>query len=109
MRSLIQLLDEGNNHWKWEFCNNVLDEYVTVLLEDRADKSSSIYFIEDNQLDMFTYNRIEFSSSRKRKFKKGEGFAGHIWETGETELVSDVNESEYFKGNYAPSMNMVQF
>jgi signal transduction protein with GAF and PtsI domain len=86
-----------------EFCNNVLDECVTILLEDRADKSSTIYFINEQQeLEMFAYNRIEFSSSRGRKFKKGEGFAGHIWDSGETELVLDVNNSPYFEGEYAP-------
>ena len=103
VRSLLQLLNEGSLHWKWEFCNNILDECVTILLEDRADKSSTIYFINgDNKLEMFAYNRIEFSSSRRRMFKKGEGFAGHIWEMGETELVSDVLNSPYFEGEYAP-------
>ncbi len=103
VRSLLQLLNEGSPYWKWEFCNNILDECVTILLEDRADKSSTIYFINgENKLEMFAYNRIEFSSSRNRKFKKGEGFAGYIWKTGETELVSDVLNSPHFKGAYAP-------
>ncbi|GIO24103.1 GAF domain-containing protein [Oceanobacillus sp. J11TS1] len=103
VRSLLQLLHEGKPYWKWEFCNNVLDECVTILLEDRSDKSSTIYFInEQNELEMFAYNRIEFSSSRNRKFKKGEGFAGHIWKTGKTVLISNVSESIYFQGTHAP-------
>ncbi|APC49592.1 hypothetical protein BME96_15950 [Virgibacillus halodenitrificans] len=103
VRSLIQLLVERKPYWKLEFCNNVLDECVTILLEDRADKSSTIYFInKNNELEMFAYSRIEFSSSRNRKFKKGEGFAGHIWKTGKTELVSDVTISQHFREEYAP-------
>ncbi|MBU9711691.1 GAF domain-containing protein [Evansella tamaricis] len=76
---------------------------MTILLEDRSDKSSTIYFINnDDELEMFAYNRIEFSSSRERRFKQGQGFAGYIWESGETKLVSNVNNSEYFQGVYAP-------
>ena len=103
VRSLLLLINEGNPNWKWEFCNNVLDECVTILLKDRADKSSSIYFINaQDELEMFAYNRIEFISSRNRKFKKGEGFAGHVWETGETLMVPDVRESNLFTGKFAP-------
>lgn len=102
VRSLLQLINENKYTWQFEFFNNVLDECVTVLHQDRADKSSTIYFINNDELEMFAYNRIEFDSSRKRKFKKGEGFAGHIWESGETRLISNVNESEFFEGNYRP-------
>ncbi|WP_079504803.1 GAF domain-containing protein [Mesobacillus jeotgali] len=103
VRSLIQLLDEGKPTWKYEFCNNILDECVTILLEDRADKSSTIYFIEEEELKMFAYNRIEFSSSRERVFKKGEGFAGHIWDVNQTVLINNVNEeNEHFQGKFAP-------
>jgi putative methionine-R-sulfoxide reductase with GAF domain len=104
VRSLTQLMEEGKQNWKYEFCNNVLDECVTILLEDRADKSSTIYFINDeSKLEMFAYNRIEFSSSRERVFKKGDGFAGHIWETGETLLINDVSlDNEHFQGEFAP-------
>jgi putative methionine-R-sulfoxide reductase with GAF domain len=104
VRSLTQLMAEGKESWKYEFCNNVLDECVTILLEDRADKSSTIYFInEKDELEMFAYNRIEFSSSRERFFKKGTGFAGHIWDTGEALLINDVvNDENYFQGEFAP-------
>ncbi|MGG3480601.1 GAF domain-containing protein [Peribacillus frigoritolerans] len=104
VRSLIQLMDEGKEDWKWEFCNNVLDECVTILLEDRADKSSTIYFINEMQeLQMFAYNRIEFSSSRERVFMKGEGFAGNIWKNNQTLLVNDVSkDTEHFQGEFAP-------
>lgn len=103
VRSLIQLMDEGEENWKYEFCNNVLDECVTILLEDRADKSSTIYFINNDQLEMFAYNRIEFTSSRERVFKKGEGFAGYIWEINQTLLINDVTkDNEHFQGEFAP-------
>ncbi|UFT98800.1 GAF domain-containing protein [Radiobacillus kanasensis] len=103
VRSLLQLINEGKSNWKWEFYNNVLDECNTVLLKDHADKSSSIYFInQDNELEMYVYNRIEFSSSRKRRFKKNEGFAGHVWSYGKTLLINDITESEFFTEGFAP-------
>lgn len=103
VRSLLQLINENRPNWKWEFCNNVLDECGTVLLKDSADKSSSIYFInEHNKLEMFAYNRIEFSSSRKRKFRQNEGFAGHVWSYGNTTLINDISKSKLFQGEFSP-------
>lgn len=103
VRSLLQLVNEGKPNWKWEFCNNLLDECNTVLLKDSADKSSSIFFINSKQeLEMYVYNRIEFSSSRKRRFKYEEGFAGHVWSYGETVLINNIKDSSFFKGEFAP-------
>lgn len=80
IRSLLQLVKEGKSSWLVEFSNNVLDECVTILTKDRANKSSAIYYVNNNQeLEMFAYNRIEYISSRERRFKKGEGFVGSIW------------------------------
>lgn len=104
VRSLLQLIHEGKPNWKWEFCNNVLDECGTVLLKDFADKSSSIFFINNrNELEMFAYNRIEFSSSRKRRFLINQGFAGHVWSYGKTVLINDVNKSKLFQGEFSPA------
>ncbi len=103
IRSLLQLWQENKNTWLWEFCGNVLDECVTTLTKDRADKSSSIYFINnDNALEMFAYNRIEFISSRERKFRKNEGFAGSIWGRNAPEIVQDVSVDERFTREFVP-------
>lgn len=102
VRSLTSLIDENNPTWSTEFYNNVLDECVTVLQKDRADKSSSIYFVKDNKLKMFAYNRINFSSSRNRTFKKGEGFAGSVWAENKTLLEDDVYNSQYFNTEFLP-------
>src|SRR5699024_4863775 len=53
-------------------------------------------------LEMYVYNRIEFSSSRKRRFKYEEGFAGHVWSYGETVLINNIKDSSFFKGEFAP-------
>lgn len=102
VRSLTSLINENNNDWSTEFYNNVLDECVTVLQLDRADKSSAIYFIENNKLIMVGYNRINFSSSRTRSFSKGEGFAGNVWDSDKTLLENSVEDSEYFTGPFTP-------
>ncbi|GIO25384.1 GAF domain-containing protein [Oceanobacillus sp. J11TS1] len=103
VRSLLQLLAEDKPEWKWEFCNNVLDECVTVLEKDRSDKSSSVYFIKDGyKLEMYAYNRIEFWSSRNRKFEENEGFAGHVWSCKDTILINNISTSEFFKGKHKP-------
>ncbi|MEA1960980.1 MAG: GAF domain-containing protein [Bacillota bacterium] len=102
VRSSLQLWMEGQVEWLREFCNNVLDECVTTLTLDRADKSSSIYFIQDDHLIMYAYNRIEFSSVRGRKFKKDEGFAGTIWSEGEPKIIHDVNQHPLFSGFFVP-------
>ncbi|MHB1042213.1 MAG: GAF domain-containing protein [Eubacteriales bacterium] len=102
IRNLLQLWREGKGTWLWEFCGNVLDECVTTLTKDRADKSSSIYFINNNILEMYAYNRIDFSSSRERKFNYGQGFAGSIWSSNAPEIVQDVSLDERFKGEFTP-------
>lgn len=102
IRSFANLMKENNSNWKYEFINNVLDECCTILMNNDADKSSSVYFIENEHLKMYAYNRIEFSSSRNRKFKKGEGFAGEIWNSNESKLINDISNSKYFEGRYTP-------
>lgn len=103
VRSLTSLINENNPGWDKEFYNNVLDECVTVLQSDRADKSSALYFVKDGKLTMSGYNRINFSSSRTRSFLKGEGFAGNVWHKNETLLENDVEDSEYFIGPFLPN------
>jgi putative methionine-R-sulfoxide reductase with GAF domain len=96
------LIKESKNEWRIEFCNNVLDECVTTLKKDRADKSASIFFIENDELSMFSYYRIDFDSSRGRKFKKGDGFAGDIWESMQFKTIEDVSQHESFANDLSP-------
>ena len=103
IRSLLNLWKEGKDAWLFEFCNNVLDECVTTLTKDRADKSSSIYYKNNDIMEMYAYNRIDFTSARERKFKKGEGFTGFIWEENRPDIVQDVSIDERFKDEFAPS------
>ena len=105
IRSLTSLLDENSSGWTTEFYNNVLDECITVLHQDRSDKSSTLYIIEDDVLKMTAYHRVNFSSTRSREFEYGEGFAGNVWKNGEVELVSDICASTYFKGDFSPNHN----
>lgn len=102
VRSLTNLMIERKQGWLFEFCNNVLSECVTTLAKDRADKSSTLYKIQGDQLVMFAYNRIEFSSTRSRVFARGEGFAGYVWETEQQALEEDVSTSEHFQQAFAP-------
>lgn len=105
IRSLTSLIDENNPGWITEFYNNVLDECITVLHQDRSDKSSTLYIIEDDMLKMTAYHRINFTSTRSREFEYAEGFAGNIWKTGEVELISNICASPYFKGDFSPNHN----
>ena len=105
IRSLTSLIDENHSGWTTEFYNNVLDECITVLHQDRSDKSSTLYIIEDDVLKMTAYHRVNFTSTRSREFEYGEGFAGNIWKTGEVELVSNICTSTYFKGDFSPNHN----
>lgn len=105
IRSLTSLLDENNSGWTTEFYNNVLDECITVLHQDRSDKSSTLYIVEDDVLKMTAYHRVNFTSTRSREFGYGEGFAGNIWRTGEVELISNICSSPYFKGDFSPNHN----
>lgn len=105
IRTLTSLLDENHTGWTAEFYNNVLDECITVLHQDRSDKSSTLYLVEDDVLRMTAYHRVNFTSTRSREFVYGEGFAGNVWKTGEVELVSDICASTYFKGDFSPNHN----
>lgn len=102
VRSLTGLMIGESPNWLWEFCHNVLSECVTTLTKDRADKSSTLYRVQDDRLVMFTYSRIEHASTRDRSFKKGEGFAGYIWQIEQQALEDDVSQSEHFQGAFAP-------
>lgn len=105
IRSLTSLIDEDHSGWTTEFYNNVLDECITVLHQDRSDKSSTLYTVDGNILKMTAYHRINFTSTRSREFGYGEGFAGNIWKTGEVELISNICKSAYFKGDFSPNHN----
>ncbi|GBF32013.1 hypothetical protein DCCM_0204 [Desulfocucumis palustris] len=102
IRSLLSLWKEGKETWLFEFCNCVLDECVTTLTKDRADKSSAIYFKHNDIMEMYAYNRIDYSSARERKFKISEGFTGSIWAINTPDIVQNVSLDDRFKGEFAP-------
>lgn len=103
IRSLSQLWREGKDTWLWEFCSNVLDECVTTLTKDRADKSSLIYFINDNKFEIYAYNRIDLSLSGNGKYEISQGFAGSIRSKNAPEIVQDLSLDDRFTGELAPN------
>jgi hypothetical protein len=104
LSSLLNLWQERKKDWLLEFCNNVLDECVTTLTKDRADKSSSIFFVDEyNILKMYAYNRVDFNSSRERAFNKGDGFAGSIWENETPEIIQGISNDPRFQGEFSPN------
>src|SRR5690625_2240652 len=105
VRTLTGLMADDKPGWLREFYDNVLDESITVLHRDRADKSSTLFMVDDGKLKMAAYHRVNLVSVDTREFDYGEGFAGSIWETGEVELINDISESRYFKGDFAPIHN----
>ncbi|SOC40640.1 GAF domain-containing protein [Salinicoccus kekensis] len=105
IRTLMGLMADGGPGWVTEFYDNVLDESITVLHRDRADKSSTLFMADDGKLKMAAYHRVNLISVDTREFSPGEGFAGRIWETGEVELVNNINESSYFEGDFSPIHN----
>ncbi len=105
VRTLTGLIAGGKEDWITEFYDNVLDESITVLHQDRADKSSTLFMADEGRLKMAAYHRVNLISVDTRAFDYGEGFAGRIWETGEVELVNNIDESRYFKGDFSPNHN----
>lgn len=105
IRTLVGLIAEDKMDWLTEFYDNVLDESITVLHQDRSDKSSTLFMVDDGRLKMAAYHRVNFTSTVTRTFEYGEGFAGRIWETGEVELINDISESSYFEGDFSPNHN----
>lgn len=67
-----------------------ISECITILEKDQSDKSISLFVVRDSQLHIIESNRINAESIAKRVFKKGEGFAGYIWEKGVTEIVNNI-------------------
>ncbi|MBP3953089.1 GAF domain-containing protein [Bacillus suaedae] len=99
MGSMSFLLEEnsGKKVYVDEMLKNVLSESVTVLTKDQSDKSVALFEIkEDQKLHIREYFRIGARSARSRRFKKGEGFAGSIWEKGFAEMVQDVSQDKRF-------------
>ncbi|WP_206738111.1 GAF domain-containing protein [Fictibacillus sp. S7] len=91
VRSLHTLLSEHKEGWKKEFMDNVLNECVTCLYSNKSDKSASLFLINEyNKLKIFAYYRIDTKSAREKSFAKGEGFAGEVWELGDTKTLADV-------------------
>ncbi|WP_227938318.1 GAF domain-containing protein [Alkalihalobacillus deserti] len=81
-----------------EMIKNVLSECITILTKDQSDKSVVLFEIrEDSKLHIREYIRIGASSSRTRLFEKGQGFAGSVWNSGKSEIVSNVAEDDRFQ------------
>ena len=95
VRSLHTLLSEQKDGWKKEFMGNVLNECVTCLSSNKSDKSASLFLINEyNKLEIFAYYRIDTKSAREKSFAKGEGFAGEVWDLGDTKTLADVYQDD---------------
>jgi transcriptional regulator with GAF, ATPase, and Fis domain len=84
--------------------HSVLNECTTILQRDYNDKSIALYQVDGEHLAMRSYSRISAESAATRKFTKGEGFAGSVWESNEPtiELSIDVENDSRFQGILRP-------
>ena len=92
-----------NENFVDKLLRDTLTECVTVLQRDLNDKSISLFEVKENQLVIREYSRISALSAATRTFKKGEGFAGSIWEKNRYEIVNQIDSQNdlRFKG-YEP-------
>ncbi|TAA73137.1 GAF domain-containing protein [Planococcus salinarum] len=94
IRSINYALYKKNKHTKEECLKIVLEECITILEKDQSDKSITLFKVRGDELIVASSVRINFESVDKRRFKKGEGFAGDIWAKNEPEIVNDINPSD---------------
>lgn len=84
--------------------HSVLNECTTILKRDYNDKSIALYQVNGDHLRMRSYSRISAESAFTRRFSKGEGFAGYVWETNEPTIIDsiDVENDPRFQGSLRP-------
>src|SRR5690606_2203887 len=71
--------------WRSEMLNNILSECLTCLEKDHSDKSVALFKVYGKELRIEHYIRLSARSARSVRLKKGEGFAGKVWEAGEAQ------------------------
>lgn len=93
-RSLNYALHHKTKYSTEECLKIVLEECITILEKDQSDKSITLFGIEDEELKIVSSVRINLESVDKRKFRKGEGFAGYIWGINKPEIINNINFSD---------------
>ncbi|MFS0558811.1 GAF domain-containing protein [Brevibacillus sp. 179-C9.3 HS] len=98
------LMNGGQTQFVDTMLHSVLNECTTILQRDYNDKSIALYQVDGECLVMRSYSRISAESAANRKFKKGEGFAGFVWESNEPtiEFSIDIENDPRFQGNLRP-------
>lgn len=94
IRSLNYLYKEQDKDFSQKMLRSILAECVTILEKDQSDKSISLFKLNNNKLEIVASVRINAESIAKRVFKKGQGFAGHIWETGEAKIINYIDPKD---------------
>lgn len=94
IRSFNFLFIKRDRDFPRKMLREILSECITVLEHDHSDKSITLFQIDNAQLKIVESVRINAESIDKRVFKKGEGFAGHVWKTGKAEIVNQINEND---------------
>ncbi|QHW35549.1 GAF domain-containing protein (plasmid) [Paenibacillus rhizovicinus] len=89
--------------WRSEMLNNILSECLTCLEKDQSDKSVSLFRVYGDELRIEHYIRISAASARKMRLKKGEGFAGMVWDIGESQYLPDISANPSFAGQLKPN------
>ncbi|WP_214725626.1 GAF domain-containing protein [Exiguobacterium sp. s143] len=93
-RSLNYALHHKTKYSTEECLKIVLEECITILEKDQSDKSITLFGIENEELKIVSSVRINLESVDKRKFRKGEGFAGYIWGINKPEIINNINFSD---------------
>lgn len=100
--SIAYLLYIGEE-WRSEMLNNILSECLTCLEKDQSDKSVALFKVYGEELRIEHYIRLSARSVRTVRLKKGEGFAGRVWESGEAEYIPDIHSARECFGAIKPS------
>jgi putative methionine-R-sulfoxide reductase with GAF domain len=103
LNSAAYLAYMGESNFRNEMLNNILSECLTCLEKDHSDKSVALFKVNDDELRIEHYIRLAARSARDVRFKKGEGFAGMIWDKGEVQYIPDISNAGSFFGSLKPS------
>ncbi|MCM3240738.1 GAF domain-containing protein [Heyndrickxia oleronia] len=104
IKSLNFLYLKNDKDFSKQMLKHILSECITILEKDQSDKSISLFSVINEELKIVESVRINAESISKRSFKKGEGFAGYIWDKGEAIIVNQIEEEdERFKSKLPTS------
>lgn len=101
--SVAYLTYTGEKNWRTEMLNNILSECLTCLEKDHSDKSVALFKVYGEELRIEHYIRLAARSARSVRLKKGEGFAGSVWEKGEVLYIPDIANDTSSFGSLKPS------